>query len=245
MTDSKTVVQEVQDQLLAIVHRGQDQVRKGQDQVRKRQEQVRKGREAVAGAVRTGSELAKSVRQSAVAPALKTLPSAAEVRAHAQELASHAVNAQRSLAGRARHAATPYAEQVLTAQRNFAEKVIEAARAATPFVAEGRARLSQVVGALQDTRRPGQPTAASAAPTADEAAERLVAHAAATEESVTSGSEPEPAADGAAMSKAAKPRARTSKADGASAGAKAAARKPAAKAAPAKRSTTTSRTTKK
>jgi hypothetical protein len=188
MIDSKAVVQEVQDQLLAMVHRGQDQVRKGQERVRKSQEQVRKGREVVSGAVRTGTELAKTVRPSV--PAIKSLPSPADVRARAEELAGHARTAQR----KARHAATPYAEQALAAQRQLAGRVIEVA---TPFVAEGRARLNQVVGTLQDARRPGRvTTAARPAPTADEQSERLATA---------------PVSDTAAAPKTAKPRARTAK----------------------------------
>jgi hypothetical protein len=251
MIDSKAVMQEVQDQLLAIVHRGQEQVRKGQERVHKSQEQVRKGREVVSGAVRTGTELAKAVRPSA--PALKSLPSPADVRARAQELAGHAVSAQRkarhaatpyaeqalatqrNLAGKARHAAIPYTEQVLAAQRSLTGKVIEVAKVATPFVAEGRARLNQVVGTLQDARRPGRATTAE--PTADEQAERLVT---------------EPVADATTAPKAAKPRARSAKADGAKTGAgksgagtSTTAKPRTAKAASAKPGASTSRTVKK
>ena len=64
MIDTRAVVQEVQDQLLAAMQRGQDQMRKSQDQMRKSQEQMRKSREAVADVIRTGNQLAKAVRPS-------------------------------------------------------------------------------------------------------------------------------------------------------------------------------------
>ena len=182
MIDSKTV-QEVQKELIAAVHRGHEQVRKGQERVRKGQAQVRKNREAIAGVV---SELAKSVRPAMPAGRTVHIPSPAEARAHARELAEHAISAQRELAGKAWHAAGPYAERVKTTQRDLTEmarhsvpyaerilaaqrdladrarragmaeqvaaaqrtltdRVTEAARVAAPFVAEGRARLSQMV----------------------------------------------------------------------------------------------------
>ncbi len=55
MIDTRAVAQEVQDQLLAAVQRGQDQMRKSQDQ-------MRKSREAVADVIRTGNQLAKAAR---------------------------------------------------------------------------------------------------------------------------------------------------------------------------------------
>jgi hypothetical protein len=227
MIDTKTVVQEVQKELLAAVQRGQDQVRKGQERVqervRQRQEQVRKHREAVAGAV---TELAKSVRPGGSATPTVHIPSPAEVRTHAQQLANHAITVRDDLANRARHAAGPYAERVKTAQRDlteiargtvpYAERIVamrrdlaerarragiadqvaaaqrtladrfaEAAKVATPFVAEGRARLSHVVRSANghvaptaDTVAPttevitpeGTPAAAPAAPEATSAA---------------------------------------------------------------------------
>jgi hypothetical protein len=166
--DSKSVVQEVQKELLAVVQRGQEQVRKGQDRVRKSQEQARKSSEAVVSVVRTGRELAKAARASRPTLPPAHFPSPAEVRAHAQELAGQAITAQRDLAVKARHAAGPVAERVLTAQRELASKarqagldqaaatqrslagrVVEVAKAATPIVAEGRTRLTQLVSALQ------------------------------------------------------------------------------------------------
>ena len=161
MIDSKTV-QEVQKELIAAVHRGHEQVRKGQERVRKGQAQVRKNREAIAGVV---SELAKSVRPAIPAGRTVHIPTPAEARAHAREIADHAINVQRELAGKAWQAAGPYAERILAAQRDLAERarragvaeqvaaaqrtlterVTEVARAASPLVAEGRARLSQMV----------------------------------------------------------------------------------------------------
>ncbi len=192
MIDNKTV-QEVQKELIAAVQRGHEQVRKGQERVRKGQEQVRKSREAVTGVV---SELAKSVVHTMPAGRTVHIPTRAEARAHAREMASHAITVQRELAGKAWHAAGPYAdrvkatqrdltemarqtvpyaerllaaqrdladrarragvpEQVAAAQRTLAERVAEAARFATPFVAEGRARLSHVVGARPEASKPG------------------------------------------------------------------------------------------
>jgi hypothetical protein len=181
MIDSKSVVQEVQKELLAALQRGQDHVRKSQ-------EQVRRGRDAVAGAVRAGTELTKAARPSVPARPTVHIPGPAQLRAHAQELAGHAqelaghaITAQRELAGKAWHVTSPYAERVITAQRGLAErarqaglaehaaaaqrtvadKVAGAAKAATPFVAEGRTRLTQLVGGLQGGRSTATAPAAS------------------------------------------------------------------------------------
>lgn len=191
MIDSKTV-QEVQKELIAAVQRGQEQVRKGQERMRKGQEQVRKSREAVTGVV---SELAKAVGPAIPAGRTVHIPTRAEARAHAREMASHAIAVQRELADKAWHAAEPYAERVKTtrhdltekarqsvpyaerliaaqrdladrarragvaeqvaaAQRSLTERVVEAARFATPFITEGRARLNQVVGARPEDGKP-------------------------------------------------------------------------------------------
>ena len=191
MIENKAV-QEVQKELIAAVQRGQEQVRKGQERVRKGQEQVRKSREAVAGAV---SELAKSVLPTVPEGRTVHIPTPAEAREHAREFATHALTVQRELAGKAWHAAEPYAERVRTtqrdltekarqtvpyaeriiavqhdlaerarragvaeqvaaAQRTLAERVVEAARVATPLVAEGRARLSHVVGVRHEASKP-------------------------------------------------------------------------------------------
>ncbi|MBO0823274.1 MAG: hypothetical protein J2P27_05375 [Actinobacteria bacterium] len=163
MTD-KSVVQEVQKELLAVVHRGHEQIRKGQDRMRKSQEQVRKSREAVTGLV---NELTKSVRNAQrdfTDKARQNLP-------HAERILA----AQHDLVDRARRAGIP--EQVAAAQRTLAGKVAEAAKVAAPFVAEGRARLNQVIGARTEASQPAvdaTPTAgqdaAAVAPTAETAA---------------------------------------------------------------------------
>jgi DNA-binding protein HU-beta len=190
--DSKSVVQEVQKELLAVVQRGQERVRKGQDRVRKSQEQARKSRDAVVSVVRTGGELAKAARASRPTLPPVRIPSPAAVRAHAQELAGQAITAQRDLADKARHAAGPVAERVLTAQReltgkarqagldhaaaaqrSLAGRFVEVAKVATPIVADGRTRLTQLVSALQS----GHQAAAGADATASEVATSATATA--------------------------------------------------------------------
>ncbi len=219
MKDSKSVVQEVQKELLAAVQRGQEQVRKGQERVRKGQEQARKSREAVVSVVRAGSELAKAVRPARPALPPVHIPSPAAVRAHAQELADQAITARRDFAVKARHAARPVAERILTAQRelagkarqagldqataaqrSLAERVIEVARVATPLVTEGRTRLTQFVSALQPGHQAG---AADAAP--DEVATATTATAEPEAHTTQQPAPPE-------AQTPAKPRARTSRA---------------------------------
>lgn len=152
MIDSKTV-QEVQKELIAAVHRGHEQVRKGQERVRKGQAQVRKSREAVVGVV---SELAKSVRPAIPAGRIVHVPTPAEARAHAREIASHAITVQRELAGKAWHAAGPYAERVKTTQRDLTEK----ARQTVPYA-------ERILAAQRDladrARRAGVPEQVAAA----------------------------------------------------------------------------------
>ena len=153
MIDTRAIAQEVQDQLLAAVHKGQEQLRKSQDQVRKTQdhirksqdhvrkgqEQVRKGREAVHTAMRTGNELAKAVRPSIPAlptpklhvASLSTLASPARLRANAQE----------------------FVDQVIATQRSLADKAVHVA---SPLVTESVTRLNHVVGTLQEAARFGQ-----------------------------------------------------------------------------------------
>src|ERR1700739_2851282 len=99
MVDTRALAQEVQDQLLAVVHRGQEQLRKSQDQVRKSQGQLRKSREAVVGAIRTGNQRAKATRPDILT--LNTLADPAKLRASVQELADRALAGQRHLADRA------------------------------------------------------------------------------------------------------------------------------------------------
>ncbi len=112
MIDTRALAQEVQDQLLAAMQRGQDQMRKSQ-------EQMRKSREAVHDVIRTGNQLAKAVRPSMPTlpkpavhvPSLSTLANPAKLRASAQELSEHVIATQRNLTDKAVQAATPVAEQ--------------------------------------------------------------------------------------------------------------------------------------
>src|SRR5215469_15831000 len=128
MIDTRAVAQEVQEQFAAAVQRGQEQMRKSR-------EQLRKSREAVAEVIRTGNHLAKSIRPSiptlpkpgVQVPPLSKLASPAKLRASAQELS----------------------EQFVARQRELAEKAFHAA---SPIVAEGVARLTQVVGTRQPER---------------------------------------------------------------------------------------------
>lgn len=269
MIDSKTV-QEVQKELIAAVQRGQEQVRKGQERVRKGQAQVRKSREAVTGVV---GELAKAGLAAIPAGRTVHVPTPAEAREQAREIASHAIALQRELAGKAWHAAGPYAErvkstqrdltekarhnaryaerlvaaqrelaerarragvaeQVAAAQRTLAERVMEAARVATPLVAEGRARLSQMVVIVRpDASKPAAAANGAGAPELAEVREPVVDKDAATQ------AKAEPKA------RTAKPKTATAKAGNAKA---AAAKTSAAKTSTAKTSTSrtsTARTT--
>ena len=63
MIDTRAVAQEVQDQLTAAMHKGQ--------------EQIRKGRESVTVAVRTGGQIAQAVKPSL--PKLPAVPETAPV----------------------------------------------------------------------------------------------------------------------------------------------------------------------
>ena len=60
MIDTRAVAQEVQDQLLAAMNKGQEQVRKAQEQVRQAQEQVRQAQEQVRKSAR--SRFARAVK---------------------------------------------------------------------------------------------------------------------------------------------------------------------------------------
>ena len=81
MIDTRAVAQEVQDQLLAAMHRGQEQLRWSQEQLRRSQDQVRKSREAMAEAIRSGNDLAKAMRPSIPALPVPTvrIPSLSEL----------------------------------------------------------------------------------------------------------------------------------------------------------------------
>src|SRR5215469_16556198 len=78
------------------------------------------------------AERVKATRRELTEKARNTVPYAERI-----------IAAQRDLADRARRAGV--AEQVAAAQRTLAERVAEAAKVASPLVAEGRARLSQMV----------------------------------------------------------------------------------------------------
>jgi hypothetical protein len=154
MPDTRTVAHDVQEQLVAAVHRGHKQLRKRQEQIRKSQEQLRKGREAVNVAIRTGNELAKAVRPNIPArpgkglqlPPFSTLPSPAKLRAQAQE----------------------FAGQVAATQRNLADKALHVAG---PLVVDGVARLNQVAKSFLEEHDHGHATVAAepeAKPVADE-----------------------------------------------------------------------------
>ena len=164
MIDTRALAQEVQDQLIAAMHRSQEQLRRSQEQLRRSQEQlrrsqeqlrkgqdqVRKGREAMLDAIRTGNQFAKSVRSNFAAQG--TLPSAAKLRADAQELAGQLVATQRSLADKALQAAGPLAEHVAATRRNLADRAVQAA---SPVVVDGVAKLTQVVSAWPGVRKYG------------------------------------------------------------------------------------------
>src|SRR5215469_6423324 len=160
MIDTRALAQEVQDQLLAAVHRGQQQFRKSQDQMRKSQDQMRKSREAMAEAIRSGNQLAKSIRPSISGlpvptvriPPLTTPADRARLRARSQELADQVVATQRHLADRALQVTSPLAEQAIATQRQLADKALQAA---SPVVAERVAKLAHAVGTLPGMRRLG------------------------------------------------------------------------------------------
>lgn len=160
MIDTRALAQEVQDQLLEAVHRGQEQFRKGQDQLRKSQDHMRKSREALAEAVRSGNQLAKSIRPSIPGlpvptvriPPLTTPADRARLRARSHELADQVVATQRQLADRALQVTTPLAEQVIATQRQLAGKALHAA---SPVVADSVAKLTHAVGTLPGMRRLG------------------------------------------------------------------------------------------
>jgi len=168
MIETRALAQEVQDQLLAAMHRGQDQFRKSQKQIRRSQYHLRKSREAMAEAIRNGNQVAKAIRPLAD-PADR-----AKLRADALELADQVVATQRRLADRALEATGPLAEQVIATQRHLAsralqvtgplaEQVVETQRqlagralqAASPAVADRVAKLTHAVGTLPGMRRLG------------------------------------------------------------------------------------------
>src|SRR5215469_7098708 len=127
MIDTRAVAQEVQDQLMAAFH-------KGQEQFRKSQEQVRNGRDSTTVAVRPGNQLPR-----AVMPEVK-LPSVSDL-ANREKLRAQAVARQRKLAEDAQE----LADHVFTTQRKLASRAYEMA---SPLVAEGVNRLTQVAGSF-------------------------------------------------------------------------------------------------
>jgi hypothetical protein len=143
MIDTRAVAQEVQDQLMAAMNKGQERVRKAQEQVRQaqeqarqvqeqvrksRQEQVRKSREAVTGAIRTGNELARAFRPNIPAlpvpglrvPSLRHLTDPAKLRASAQELADQMIATQRKVTGEVFASQRKVAGEVFATQRKVA-----------------------------------------------------------------------------------------------------------------------------
>ncbi len=163
MIDTRALAQEVQDQLVAAVHRGQEQLRKRHDQVRKSQDQVRKGREVVVDALRMGNERAKAARSTM--PELSTLADPAKLRARSQELADQFLASQRQLADRAIARQRHLADQVVASQRHLADQVVarqrQALRSASPVVAQRVAQLTQVFEVLPGMRRLVQPETAT------------------------------------------------------------------------------------
>jgi hypothetical protein len=149
MIDTRALAQEVQDQLLAAMHRGQDQFRKSQDQMRKSQYHLRKSREAMAEAIRNGNQVAKAMRPSF--PPLTTPVDRAKLRADALELADQVVATQRRLADRALEVTGPLAEQLIATQRQLAGRALHA----NPVVADRVAKLTHAVGTLPGMRRLG------------------------------------------------------------------------------------------
>jgi exonuclease VII small subunit len=176
MPDTRTVAHEIQEQLVAAMHRGhkqlrksQEQLRKGQEQLRKGQEQLRKGREAMNVAIRSGNELAKSVRPNIPAlpgkglqlPPLSSLRNPAKLRAHAQDFAGQVAATQRSIADKALHVAGP-------------------------LVVDGVARLNHVAKSFLEQRDQEHP---------EPLAPRAVKTTADSDVKVETNSEPDPGAD--------------------------------------------------
>ncbi len=168
MIDTRAVAQEVQDQLLAAVRRGQEQLRWSQEQMRKSQEQMRKSQEAMAEAIRTGNELAKAVRPTIPSLPAVRIPSLSEPGRPGQAARQRSGAGRPDscdpapLAGRAFEVAGPLAEQVIAAQRQFADRAMQAA---SPVVNEQLARLTEFVASLPGVRKPGHGTTAESAAT--------------------------------------------------------------------------------
>jgi hypothetical protein len=120
-------------------------------------------------AITVQRELAGKARDAAGPYAERVKATQRELTEKARNTVPYAeriISVQRDLADRARRAGV--AEQVAAAQRTLAGKVAEAAKVASPLVAEGRARLSQMVVIVR-------PEASKAEPAADGAGEPQLA----------------------------------------------------------------------
>jgi hypothetical protein len=168
MIETRALAQEVQDQLLAAMHRGHDQFRKSQKQIRRSQYHLRKSREAMAEAIRSSNQVAKAIRP------LSDPADRAKLRADALELADQLIATQRQLADRALQVTGPLAEQVIATQRQLADRALQvtgplaeqviatqrqlatrAMQSASPAVADRVAKLTHAVGTLPGMRRLG------------------------------------------------------------------------------------------
>jgi hypothetical protein len=178
MPDTRNVAQELQEQLVAAMHRGQKQFRKGQ-------EQFRKGREAVNTAIRTGNELAKAVRPNVPAlpsnrlhlPQLSTLPSPAKLRAHAQDFAGQVAATQRNLADKALHAAGPMVAEGVTRLNHVAKSFLEQRDQEDHEPLAPRAAKATAEGDVATAETKGEPksSADDAKPAANKAAKAATA----------------------------------------------------------------------
>ncbi len=149
MIDTRAVAQEVQDQLLAAMNKGQEQVRKAQEQlrqaqeqlrqapkqVRQAQEQVRKAQEQVRKAqeqVRKSQEQVRKSREAvtgairtgsefakAFRPSIPTLPLAGLRTPSLSNLTDHA---------KLRAGAQDFADQMIAAQRRMASEMFASQR---------------------------------------------------------------------------------------------------------------------
>src|SRR5580693_2193835 len=119
MIDTRAVAQEVQDQLVAAMH-------KGHEQIRKSQKQIRKSRESVNGAVRTGTHIAQAVKPSlpklpsVPVPDVRQFASPDKLRTGAHEFAEQVLAAQRKLTDQALASQRKLTDQALASQRKLA-----------------------------------------------------------------------------------------------------------------------------
>jgi hypothetical protein len=151
MIDTRAVAQEVQDQLTAALHKGQ--------------EQIRKGRESVTVAVRTGNQIAQAVKPSlpklpavqVKLPSLSEIASPDKLRASAHEFASQMLAAQRKLTDQAIASqrrlaghAQELTDQAVATQRKLGDRALEVAG---PFITDGVNRLAHAAGTFVPGRR--------------------------------------------------------------------------------------------